>query len=189
MKLPIYKKMLTATLIIGSMATPLIGGTAPTLVAEINGRNFAVTPIHTVSGTSGQDMDSFALQVAKPLQEYTRNHGTEACAMICRKQDAFSARIITIGSHVACPIADLCEDGATPTGIGIHSHTTQTRIIANEADQAVLGRSKKAGQSFRGGNPEQFSDEDYDSGEGYMVSGTRLYHQKSRRSARIVGTP
>ncbi|WP_254575147.1 hypothetical protein [Stenotrophomonas acidaminiphila] len=159
---------------------------------KIGRATLPVTFLAEVTGEAGQDQDAFAQQVGSVLRDHSAATGTEACAMLCRAPSgAWGALPLTIGAHTACPVANVCPQGMTATGVGIHSHPTADTYVANEADMAVLGQDKhlrrRAGQSVRGGNPEQFSAEDFDAGEGYMASGTTLYHQAGKRAVRAVG--
>ena len=168
-------------------------GIEPRSVTVRMGRaTLPVTFLPAVRGDAALDQDAFAKQVGLGLRDHSTNTGTEACAMLCRAPSgAWGAIPLTIGAHTACPVANVCPQGMTATGVGIHSHPTADTYVANDADMAVLGQEKhlrrRVGQSVRGGNPEQFSVEDFAGGEGYMVSGTTLYHQAGRPAVRNLG--
>ena len=151
-----------------------------------------VTFLAAVRGDATLDQDAFAQQVGRRLRDHSADMGTEACAMLCRAPSgAWGALPLTIEAHTACPVVNVCPQGMTATGVGIHSHPTAETYVANDADMAVLGQERhlrrRVGQSVRGGNPEEFSAEDFDAGQGYMVSGTTLYHQAGKRAVRAVG--
>ncbi len=159
---------------------------------KIGAHALPVTFLPEVRGEAALDQDGFARKVGRVLRDHSATKETEACAMLCRAPSgAWGALPLTIGAHTACPVANVCPQGMTATGVGIHSHPTAETYVANEADMALLGQDKhlrrRAGQSVRGGNPEQFSAEDFAGGEGYMVSGTTLHHQAGRRTVRNLG--
>lgn len=162
------------------------------VTVRIGRATLPVTFLAEVTGEASQDQDAFARQVGRVLRDHSVATETEACAMLCRTPSgAWGALPLTIGAHTACPVANVCPQGMTATGVGIHSHPTADTYVANDADMAVLGQDKhlrrRAGQSVRGGNPEEFSAEDFDGGAGYMVSGTTLYHQAGQRVVRNLG--
>ena len=181
-------RLFAFALIASLFAAPVLAQTT----VKIGRATLPVTFLQEVTGEEGQDQDAFAVQVGRVLRDHSARTGTEACAMICRAPSGtWGALPLTIGAHTACPVANVCPQGMTATGVGIHSHPTADTYVANEADMALLGQDKhlrrRAGQSVRGGNPEQFSAEDFAGGEGYMVSGTTLYHQAGRRAVRNLG--
>ena len=163
-----------------------------TVTVRVGHATLPVTFLPAVRGDATLDQDAFAQQVGRGLRDHSADTGTEACAMLCRTPSGtWGALPLTIGAHTACPVANVCPQGMTSTGVGIHSHPTADTYVANDADMALLGQEKhlrrRVGQSVRGGNPEQFSAEDFAGGEGYMVSGTTLYHQAGRRAVRNLG--
>ena len=173
-------------------STPVSGVEQRQFTVRVGRTTLPVTFLGEVTGEA-QDRDEFARKVGRILRDHSTATGTEACAMLCRSPlGTWGALPLTIGAHTACPIVNACPPGMTSTGVGIHSHPTTDTYIANAADMAVLGGDehlrRRAGQRVRGGNPEKFSAEDFAGGEGYLATGTTLYHQAGKRSIRNLGS-
>lgn len=143
-----------------------------------------------VSANKEISKDQFGAKIARPLAEYTKRTQFEACAQICKSDDgSWGASITTIQSHVMCPITSACPGNTKPTGEGIHSHPTGASYAINEADKLVLlsGPFYRLGAKEKRGRTDVFSQEDFRSGPGYMVTDQeRLFHQDGARKVRSI---
>lgn len=137
---------------------------------------------------TGESLDDFILRVAPKMRDYTVNEGFEACGVIASDNAGnFGVVIGTNLGHTVCAnFSGKVPAGMTATGQTVHSHTTMTKYRATQADLLVMGSRTKRGQVVRGDDPEIFSEEDFEA-PGYMVSGTRLWHQAGKRTVRGVG--
>lgn len=143
-----------------------------------------------MTGGADKSMDQFAVSISGPIAQYTKNTQHEVCAQICKSpQGDWGAVVTTVGSHVMCPITNVCPDGMTATGQGIHSHPTGSTYKINAADKAVLlsGPFYRLGAKEARGQTDVFSAEDFKAGPGYMVTDKgRLMHQDGPKKVRVI---
>lgn len=160
------------------------------LLLIISGSSFGLD-LHSLPRTTigveeqvGGTEDQFAKQVGGVLQRYSVRTGYEACADICKTADGWSAKIVSIGSHMSCSTTRKCDRGCYQTLI--HSHPTERSFEANSMDERISRQGVKAGQVLAAEDPRDFSEQDYTI-PGYMVVYGQVWHQQGKGTERLIG--
>lgn len=157
--------------------------------------------VGTYTSEVGEGKTAFVLRVAKALKGWTDATGTEACGPIIRTESgALQVTLTTEKSQVVCLISIRAPAGDALTGDSIHSHPTdggRHKVRLTTLDLAALralGRSgfvsmlQNLGVRQVDAEPDTFSADDYATGSGYLVVGSRLLYQHGQGTAAIVST-
>lgn len=115
-----------------------------------------IKAVETIKGTSGQSLDQFALSVRKRFAQLAYRSGSEVCGAIYQRDGVFAVDVVTTRNDMACSMVQP-EDF---TGHTIHTHPVESHGL--------------------------FSEQDYRSGAGYLVTGRHLYHQAGKGTERKV---
>jgi len=141
----------------------------------------------TLASAEGESAPAFLKRVAVVLRAYTSSTGFEACSEIWTNGVRLAVRATSNSAHVGCVATGLAPaDGWTASRESIHSHPAVPRWRANAADVAFSGGEYRVGKWVRGDMGEQFSEDDYAAGPGYLVGGAGLYYQAGKGTARAV---
>lgn len=166
----------------------------PAAIASIgNGELVMVLPIAATRSAAGESLDSFAMRVAPWFRNFTASSGFEACGRFGRSAAGqFSIVITTSNAQVGCANGNLFLDGFEDTGETIHSHPQVRRFVAEGNDRAFLratirgSRPVPLRQRLNGGGLT-FSESDFESGPGYLVTASKVLHQRGKGTVREVG--
>ena len=157
------------------------------------GESVNVIPMVTTLSEPGESKDAFVMRLAQWFRNFTVTSGYEACGTLASASDGrFGIVITTSHSQVGCAVAKLVPDGFVATDETVHSHPVQRRLTASGNDrafaQAASNSSRRVARQFRvSGNPERFSRADFAAGPGYLVTATRVMHQRGAGNVREVG--
>lgn len=144
-----------------------------------------LTQIHGEAALSETD---FARLVGQSLSRYSARTEYEACAELCRApQGAWSAQVLTIGSHAACVQTHECPVGTRSIGRGIHSHPIARRFQANAVDAQVWGKPAVANTWVEADDPSLFSESDFNE-PGYLAVFGQLYFQAGPKKIKNLGS-
>lgn len=178
-----------AILSLAVLASPALALEAAGPVERVNIRGIGTVDyqhLFTEVGEPGESMDAFVVRVAPRLRDWTAAEGYEACGVLATNGESFGVIVGTNHGHTVCVnFHAKVPEGMTVTGQTVHSHTTAPRYRLTAADLLVVGGGR-VGAIQRGDNPELFSAEDF-AAPGYMVSGTKVWHQEGKGTERVVG--
>lgn len=156
--------------------------------------------VGSYTSNPGESRDAFVLRVAGALKAWTDATGTEACGPIVRTATGYAVTLTTEKSQVVCLISIQAPAGDTLTGDSIHSHPTdggRRKVRLTTQDMAALRALGRGGfvdmlrrMDIRqvDAEPDTFSPDDYATGAGYLVVGSRLLYQHGQGTARLVAT-
>lgn len=132
--------------------------------------------------------ENLLASVADVLQKHSQDTGHEACAQICKSSNQYGAVVTTVGSHIMCPVTNLCPEGFTPTNVGIHSHPGGHSYKINPVDKILLNSPfYKVGATEKRGKNNAFSEEDFAAGPGYMVNVQgEIFYQEGPKKVRKI---
>lgn len=150
------------------------------------GKSVTVTTVS--SSIVSETEENLVASVAPILQLHSEQTGHEACAQICKSSNQYGAVVTTVGSHIMCPVTNLCPEGFTPTNVGIHSHPGGHSYKINPVDKILLNSPfYKVGATEKRGKNNAFSDEDFASGAGYMVNAQgEIFYQDGPKKVRKI---
>ena len=179
-----------AVLTLAFLAFPALAQDTGGVVEQVKVPGFgqiAYQHLFTATSETGETLDAFVLRIAPRLRAFSDETGFEACASLASDGERFGAVVGTNLGHTVCVnFHAKVPQGMAFTGETVHSHTHAARYRANKSDRLVLGPSTRLGQVVHGGNPDEFSDEDY-AAPGYMVSTGQVLHQSGKGTERVVG--
>lgn len=140
------------------------------------------------SAIVAENEEELVRSVSGVLQKHSQDTGHEACAQICKSSNQYAAMVTTVGSHIMCPVTNLCPEGFTPTHVGIHSHPGGHSYKINPVDKILLNSPfYKVGATEKRGKNNAFSDEDFASGAGYMVNAQgEIFYQDGPKKIRKI---
>lgn len=158
-----------------------------------NGAQVMVLPLVATRSAQGESLDAFAMRVAPWFRNFTATSSFEACGRVGRSADGqFSIVITTSHAQVGCANANMFLEGFEDTGETIHSHPQVRRYVAKGNDRAFLraslggSRPVPLRQRLNGGGLT-FSEPDFASGPGYLVTASKVLHQRGKGTVREVG--
>lgn len=157
-------------------------------VIRLHNRTIPAKALMEVTGEADMSKDNFARKVGITLANYSAKTKHEACAILCRGQDgSWGAAPFTIEAHSFCPVVNKCPDDMVATEESIHSHPTGSQYKVNAADIILLGPFAKIGALEKRGAVNVFSQEDFSSGPGYMITDRgELFYQNGYSNQRKI---
>jgi len=169
--------LLTALLAVSSLAcatdVPTPTTLKPITVFQVRGKDVTVYHVKDVTVGDRSEEDLVA-SVAPIMREYSKNTEHETCTQICKTTDGvYGASILTIESHIACPITNACPEGMDPTNVDVHSHIHVSRYLPNPVDRLFLIQRYDLRQKAST-DPEEFSEKDTNSTKAYLVTPTKV---------------
>lgn len=193
-----FKRALWGLAIAASLV--VLGGIEPASAADAPQAYHATAWIvGNYTATPGESKDAFVLRVAEALKHWTDSTGTEACGVIARDATgALQVVLTTEKSQVVCLIPTSAPGGGTLSGDSIHSHPTdggRHKVRLTTQDLAALREMGRGGfvdmlrrMDIRqvDAEPDTFSPDDYATGPGYLVVGSRLLYQHGQGTAAQV---
>jgi hypothetical protein len=128
----------------------------------------------------GEGKTEFVKRIAEVATGYTREHGHEVCGWIAYGgRSAFSIRLVTLGSQIACGAAKgQVVDGYSAGNELLHSHPEKRVLRLTALDRKLRGRTQ-VGANTESPDNCRFSDTDY-ANPGYLVACGKILHQKGR---------
>lgn len=190
---------LTVLMAVCVFALLALVGIQPARAAAPQAYKVTAWVVGTYTSAAGADKGAFVLRVAEALKAWTDKTGTEACGPIVRTaRGALQVTLTTEKSQVVCLISTQAPAGDTLTGDSIHSHPTdggRRRVRLTTLDLAALRALGRSGFVSMLQNldvrqvdaePDTFSPDDYATGSGYLVVGSRLLYQHGEGTAALV---
>lgn len=190
---------LTVLMAVCVFASLALVGIPPARAAAPQAYKVTAWVVGTYTSEVGADKGAFVLKVAEALKAWTDKTGTEACGPIVRTASgALQVTLTTEKSQVVCLISTQAPAGVTLTGDSIHSHPTdggRRKVRLTTRDLAALRALGRSGFVSMLQNldirqvdaePDTFSPDDYATGSGYLVVGSRLLYQHGVGTAALV---
>ena len=143
--------------------------------------------VTSIVSREGESKEEFLRRAGGVLSEFTRHTGFEACSMVYQSKTKTGVYISTNMSHIGCitvlspPLSDMVS-----TNENIHSHPHETRYRANKNDE-ILSSYRYKNKSMQTADPREFSETDYKSGSGYLVTSDTLFYQKGEGTKAVIG--
>lgn len=143
-----------------------------------------------------EPLDDFMVRIAPVLQQYTHDTNHEACGRVYQNDDGtrFGVRLLTSKGAITCAIPLEQMEGMRPLRLTIHSHPQKTTVMPTLADVQFYQSEDNSGmgRTVLRGRPETlsnkiFSDPDFASGPGYLVSKGKVFYQEGKGTEREVG--
>jgi hypothetical protein len=137
--------------------------------------------------TQTETQKDFLVRVGTELQDWAAKNKTEACGQIAANESGnWSVVIVTENAHAACgePRGALLP-GYHFIGKTIHVHPQKRTYIVNGYDEAMGDTGLALGQKVPL-DPERYSDADFASGPGYLVTNGKLYYQHGKGTEEVV---
>lgn len=134
----------------------------------------------------GEGKTAFVKRIADVAKDYTREHGHEVCGWIAYGgRSAFSVRLVTLGSQIACGAAKgYVVAGYTAGNELIHSHPEKRVIRLTALDRKLRGRMQVGANTDNVDNC-RFSATDY-ANPGYLVACGKILHQNGRGTEKQI---
>ncbi len=128
----------------------------------------------------GEGKTAFVKRIAEVAEGYTREHGHEVCGWIAYGgRSAFSVRLVTLGSQIACGAAKSTVVAGYSAGNElIHSHPEKRVLRLTALDRKLRGRTQ-VGANTESTDNCRFSNTDY-ANPGYLVACGKILHQNGR---------
>jgi len=133
-----------------------------------------------LESVEGEGKTAFVKRIAEVAKEYTRENGHEVCGWIAYGgHSAFSVRLVTLGSQIACGAAKgVVIDGYSAGNELIHSHPEKRVLRLTALDRKLRGRTQ-VGANTESADNCRFSNTDY-ANPGYLVACGKILHQNGR---------
>jgi hypothetical protein len=157
--------------------------------------------VGTYTSQPGESYVAFVTRVAQTLNAWSLQNHQEACGAFAKAANGtYQIQLTTEHSQLVCLITVEAPAGMALVGDSLHSHVASTdssgEYRVTDADRAAfkaMGDWTHASKSNRwekgeGGNDKitNFSNDDYDSGPGYLVAEGQLLHQHGRGTSTVI---
>ncbi len=138
----------------------------------------------------GEGMDQFLVRISSDLAAYTAKTKWEACGMVALNENTqrWGLRLTTSKGSFNCDIHKKeLPEGMRSMAMTIHTHPQEKSLFPTQFDVMASGGTWRRSQA-RGLGLEVFSQGDFDSGSGYVVTHGKLFYQQGPTEIREVGT-
>lgn len=139
-----------------------------------------------LENAEGEGKTAFVKRIAEVARAYTREHGHEVCGWIAYGgRSAFSVRLVTLGSQVACGASkSTVVAGYSAGNEMIHTHPEKRVIRLTALDKKLRGRTQ-VGANTESPDNCRFSGTDY-ANPGYLVACGKILHQNGRGTEKQI---
>lgn len=161
--------LLGAALAFAGMSTPLQAKIIPNANAPALAPSIAVG---VWTSQASESKDDFVRRVGATLTAYTKANKIEVCGhlMKSRHGEGWRLAMTTSRSHLGCIAVSMDDPDYMATPETVHTHPYIGSVHPSVEDVAIMpGRGFSVGGMRQYFQPEDFSNQDYASGPGYVI--------------------